>query len=218
METIFLYQEQAMRKSHWKLISGLLFVVMGSAALAQAPVTPKAQYTADSKAAQTRYEADKKLCNDEASSAARLQCRRDAKSEYDKVIASAKAQLAAASPASAPTTSKALCADCGKVTSVTESERKGESSPAGLIAGGVAGALLGNQVGGGSGKSLATIAGAAGGAYAGKKVEEKMNTHKVWIVHVRYEDGRTHQFEFNENPGLRSGDLVKNSGNSVVRY
>ena len=62
------------------------------------------------------------------------------------------------------------------------------------------------------------IAGAAGGAYAGKKVEEKMNTHKVWTVHVRYEDGRTQQFEFTENPGLRAGDQVKNSGNSVVRY
>jgi len=45
-----------------------------------------------------------------------------------------------------------------------------------------------------------------------------MNTHKVWTVQVRYEDGRTQQFEFNENPGLRTGDLVKNSGNSVVRY
>ena len=104
------------------------------------------------------------------------------------------------------------------MTAVAETEKKGESSPAGLIAGGVAGALLGNQVGGGSGKSLATIAGAAGGAYAGKKVEEKMNTHKVWTVHVRYEDGRTQQFEFTENPGLRAGDQVKNSGNSVVRY
>lgn len=207
-----------MSKSHLKLISGLLFAVMGSVALAQSTTAPKAQYSADSKAAQTRYEADKKLCNDEASSAARLQCRRDAKSEYDKAIASAKAQLAAASPASVPTTSKAVCADCGRVTAVNVTEKKGEGSPVGLIAGGVAGALLGNQVGGGSGKSLATIAGAAGGAYAGKKVEENMNTHKVWVVHVRYEDGRTHQFEFNENPGLRSGDLVKNSGNSVVRY
>ena len=172
---ISLYQEELMRTSHLALIGGLLLAFMGSAALAQTAMTPKAQYAADSKAAQSRYAADKKLCEDETSSAARLQCRRDAKFEYDKALASAKAQLAAATPASATPSSKAVCPDCGKVTSVTETERKGEGSPVGLIAGGVAGALLGNQVGGGSGKSLATIAGAAGGAYAGKKVEEKMN-------------------------------------------
>ena len=197
---------------------GLLLSVLASTVLAQTPVTPKAQYTADSKAAQGRYEADKKLCNDETSSPARLQCRRDAKSEYDKAIASAKAQLAATAPASSASAVKADCADCGKVISIAKAEKKGESSPVGLIAGGVAGALLGNQVGGGTGKSLATIAGAAGGAYAGKRVQENMNTYTVWKVKVRYEDGRTRDFEFTENPGLRAGDRVKNAENSVVRY
>ena len=202
----------------WIMTVGILLSFLASTALAQTPLTPKARYTADSKAAQTRYEADKKLCNDETSSPARLQCRRDAKSEFDKVIASAKAQLAAASPASSASAAEAICNDCGKVTSVTTAEKKGESSPVGLIAGGVAGALLGNQVGGGAGKSLATIAGAAGGAYAGKKVQENMNTHTVWNVKVRYEDGRTRDFEFTENPGLREGDRVKNAEKSVVRY
>jgi outer membrane lipoprotein SlyB len=199
-------------------IAGFFLSGLAMTASAQTPVTPKAQYAADSKVAQTRYEADKKLCNDETSSEARLQCRRDAKSEYDKVLATAKAQLAAASPAASASASQAVCADCGKVTAVNVIEKKGESSPVGLIAGGVAGALLGNQVGGGAGKSLATIAGAAGGAYAGKRVQENMNTHKVWNVKVRYEDGRTRSFEFTENPGLRAGDLVKKSGNSVARY
>lgn len=199
-------------------IAGLFLSGLAMAASAQTPLTPKAQYAADSKAALARYEADKKLCNDETSSEARLQCRRDAKSEYDKVLATAKAQLAAASPANSASAPKAVCVDCGKVSAVNVIEKKGESSPVGLIAGGVAGALLGNQVGGGTGKSLATIAGAAGGAYAGKKVQENMNTHKVWKVTVRYEDGRTGNFEFDENPGLRTGDLVKKSGNSVARY
>ena len=199
-------------------VAGLLLAGLALTASGQTPATPQAQDAADSKAALARYEADKKLCNDETSSPARLQCRRDAKSEYDKVMASAKAQLAAASPASSASESKAVCADCGKVSAVNVIEKKGESSPVGLIAGGVAGALLGNQVGGGTGKSLATIAGAAGGAYAGKKVQENMNTHKVWKVTVRYEDGQTRSFEFDENPGLRAGDRVKNADKSVVRY
>lgn len=41
----------------------------------------------------------------------------------------------------------------------------------GTIAGAVVGGLLGNQIGGGSGKKLATVAGAAGGAYAGRRIQ-----------------------------------------------
>ena len=39
--------------------------------------------------------------------------------------------------------------------------------------GAVVGGLLGHQVGGGSGKTLATIAGAAAGGYAGNKIQQK---------------------------------------------
>ena len=63
----------------------------------------KLTHTSDTKAAQARYESDKKLCNDETSSSARLQCRRDAKAEYDQAVAAAK-NRAAATPAPAPAT------------------------------------------------------------------------------------------------------------------
>ena len=53
----------------------LVLSVLTGIALAQTPASPKAQYTADSKVAMTRYDGDKKLCNDETSSTARLQCR-----------------------------------------------------------------------------------------------------------------------------------------------
>ena len=43
---------------------------------------------------------------------------------------------------------------------------------AGTAIGAVVGGLLGNQVGGGKGKTLATVAGAVGGGYAGNKIEE----------------------------------------------
>jgi uncharacterized protein YcfJ len=39
--------------------------------------------------------------------------------------------------------------------------------------GAVVGGLLGHQVGGGSGKTLATVAGAAAGGYAGNKIQQK---------------------------------------------
>jgi outer membrane lipoprotein SlyB len=110
------------------------------------------------------------------------------------------------------------CRDCGRVTAVTVAEKSGDSNAVGLIAGGVAGAVLGHQVGGGLGKDLATIAGAVGGAYAGKKIQENMNTQKVWTVSVKYHNGNSANFDFTQDPGLAVGDVVKNSGNTVVRY
>ena len=44
----------------------------------------------------------------------------------------------------------------------------------GSIIGAVAGGLLGNQIGGGDGQTVATVAGAAAGGYAGSKVQKNM--------------------------------------------
>jgi uncharacterized protein YcfJ len=189
--------------------------VGGNVALAESALTPKAQYEADSKKALARYEDDKKLCNDEASSSARLQCRRDAKTEYDKALADAKVRMGTAVKGEQ---AHASCTDCGKVTSVQVSEKEGEGSAVGMVAGGAVGALLGNQLGGGFGKDVATVAGAVGGAYAGKEIEKRVKTHKVWAVGVQYKDGSRHSFEFQDDPGLSVGDTVRKSGDSIVRY
>lgn len=50
---------------------------------------------------------------------------------------------------------------------------KDQHQIAGTAIGAVAGGLLGHQVGGGKGKTLATIGGAVAGGYAGKKVQER---------------------------------------------
>ncbi|MGN6283357.1 glycine zipper 2TM domain-containing protein, partial [Frateuria sp.] len=50
---------------------------------------------------------------------------------------------------------------------------------AGPALGAVAGGLLGHQVGGGKGKTLATVAGAVAGGYAGKKIQENRQEAKV---------------------------------------
>jgi uncharacterized protein YcfJ len=46
-------------------------------------------------------------------------------------------------------------------------------SPLGIGVGAVVGGLLGNQVGGGNGRTLATIAGAVGGGYVGNEVARR---------------------------------------------
>ncbi|HTD03842.1 glycine zipper 2TM domain-containing protein [Undibacterium sp.] len=196
-------------------IVSFMLASMG-AAYAQ-DLTPKQQYAADSKRASTRYADDKKLCAEETSSSVRMQCLRDARSEYNKSVADAKAAMKAAAPSSSSNNQAAICQDCGSVVSVNVSDKPGEGSALGLIAGGVAGALLGHQVGSGTGQDLATVAGAAGGAYAGRKVEQKVKSTKVWAVAVQYDNGNKNTFNFDHDPGLAVGDKVRNAGDSIVR-
>jgi uncharacterized protein YcfJ len=47
------------------------------------------------------------------------------------------------------------------------------NSPIGIGLGAVVGGLIGNQVGGGNGRTLATIAGAVGGGYVGNEVAKR---------------------------------------------
>ena len=191
----------------------VLAITLAALTCAAQAQTPKQHYNAETKRIATRYAEDKKLCAEETESSARMQCLRDAKSEFNKSNTQAKAAYKSAGSAKPA----ANCADCGRVTSVVLGEKKGEGGAVGLIAGGVAGALLGNQVGSGSGRKLATVAGAAGGAYAGKKVEEHARSSKQWTVNVEYEDGKHDSYVFEEDPGMMKGDQVKRSNGSIVR-
>ena len=186
--------------------------------LAQTITPPRSQYEVDSKLALTRYQEDQKVCKDVPDASARLQCYRDAKSEYDRAIKVAKAKRDAGSaPESARAGSNTACPDCARVVSISQVEREGEPSALGTIAGGIAGALLGRQIGGGTGQDLATVAGAAGGAYAGRQIEKKVSTHKAWIVTVQYPEGSRTDHEYAQDPGLRVGDLVRKTDQGFVR-
>ncbi len=109
------------------------------------------------------------------------------------------------------------CVDCGRVTAITVAEKPLQDATLGLVAGGVAGAVLGRQIGAGRGKDVATIAGAVGGAYAGKKIQENMGLQKNWTVSVTYNDGRSASFDFEQDPGLAVGDSVRRAGQTLVR-
>lgn len=171
-------------------------------------------YEAAKRQADTRYSEDQQLCADESTSARRMQCLRDAKDEHTRALAAARSKLDAANKSAQSTT---ICTACGKVTAVRVTEKDGKGSAVGVIAGGVAGALLGHQVGKGTGKDLATIAGAAGGAYAGHTIEGKMNKIKTWAVSVHFDNGEERVFNFDHDPGMVPGDPVKAAGSGIVR-
>jgi uncharacterized protein YcfJ len=188
----------------------ILLAAMLATAFATSHASAASQpYGQAGKEAAARYDSDKKLCADEREASLRMQCLRDAKTTYTKALDSARA--------SSQGNGHAVCADCGRVTSVHVTEQAGEGGALGVVAGGVAGALLGHQVGGGTGRDLATVAGAAGGAYAGNKVEQKMNAKKVWTVAVQYDNGHQARFTFDHDPAMVAGDKVRNAGHSIVR-
>jgi outer membrane lipoprotein SlyB len=114
------------------------------------------------------------------------------------------------------------CADCGTVESVTPVQRQGEVNGVavggttvglGTVAGGLIGGLLGNQVGGGNGKTAMTVLGAAGGAFAGNQVEKNMKKVTVYQVRVRMNDGSIRNVEVSS--ALAVGSKVIVEGNNL---
>ncbi len=120
-------------------------------------------------------------------------------------------------PAPVEQSQPALCNSCGRVTNVHTETRRGKSSGVGAVGGAVIGGLLGNQVGGGNGKKIATVAGAVGGGYAGNEIEKNHKSYTVWVVQIEERDGRLRRFERSNDPGLRVGDEVRLTQNGFER-
>lgn len=116
----------------------------------------------------------------------------------------------------APQAAPAQCLNCGMVESVRLVEYRGEASGVGAVAGGVAGALLGNQIGKGGGRTVMTIAGGAGGAYLGNEIEKNTKRSSGYQIKVRMSDGSLRTVRQQDVPGVRAGDRVRVSGGSVV--
>jgi len=100
------------------------------------------------------------------------------------------------------------CMNCGVVEAVNPIQQQAPTSGVGAAAGALLGGVLGHQVGGGNGKTLATIAGAVGGGLAGNAVEKNKNTTTGYEIIVRMEDGSRQRFIIKEQR-WRSGDHVR---------
>jgi outer membrane lipoprotein SlyB len=110
------------------------------------------------------------------------------------------------------------CRDCGVVRSVQQIQQKGGSSGGGAVIGGVLGGVLGHQIGSGRGNTVATIAGAAGGAVVGNEVERNRNSTTSWEVGVRMDSGNWRTLRYSSPPRVREGDRVRlvNGGRSLA--
>jgi outer membrane lipoprotein SlyB len=87
-----------------------------------------------------------------------------------------------------------VCAVCGRIEAVQAVQQAAPATGVGAVAGGVLGAVVGNQVGKGSGRTAATVLGAVGGGYVGHTVEQRTRTQTVYEVRVRMDDGSVRRF------------------------
>jgi len=101
----------------------------------------------------------------------------------------------------------------GTVESIRSQTVQNNNATCGALGGALIGGILGNQVGQGSGRTAATVVGAAGGAYAGNRMAS--GSTLVWIVGIRYDDGSLATIQQTSSPAVRIGDRVRVSNNGM---
>jgi len=148
------------------------------------------------KESDSRQAAEKKAASQERSREASQERSREASQERYRESSTKVAQAQ-------------ICYDCGRIESVRSVQTQAKPSGVGVVGGAVVGGLLGNQIGGGSGKTLATVAGAVGGGFAGNEIEKRTRTEANYEVTVRMEDGRTRTFPYDNQPNWNTGDRVR---------
>lgn len=109
------------------------------------------------------------------------------------------------------------CASCGSVISVRAVKEQGEAGMIGPGAGALLGGVLGNQIGHGHGKTIATVVGAGAGAAAGTEIERRYKSKTHYVVAVRMSDGRVRHFNYAAAPGVQAGDRVRVANGHLVR-
>ena len=96
------------------------------------------------------------------------------------------------------------------VQSVREVKDPGQHTGLGPIAGGIAGAVLGDQIGGkGNTRKVLAVLGAAGGAYAGREIEKHARATKHWEIDVRRDDGLQETVRSDVAPPYQPGERVR---------
>ena len=164
----------------------------GVAQVAAAPRTPESQII-DEKRPQALIAPSQVAINQGANGPAPMAAQQSSQGAQRGANGWAPAQLP--QPAQAVRAQAPACPTCGRVESVQAVEQAAPATGVGAVAGGVLGAVVGNQVGKGSGRTAATLLGAVGGGYVGHKVEQRTRTHTVYEVAVRMDDGSVRRFQ-----------------------
>lgn len=108
----------------------------------------------------------------------------------------------------------------GTIEAIQVSGGEARTSGAGAIVGGLVGALAGNQVGSGGGRTAATVAGGVGGALVGNRVEQNRNAEgqQMYSINVRMDNGEYRKVDQDSVYDLRVGNRVRIVDGRVYRY
>ncbi|WP_075795466.1 glycine zipper 2TM domain-containing protein [Massilia putida] len=108
----------------------------------------------------------------------------------------------------------------GTIESIQVTSGEGRTSGAGAIVGGLVGALAGNQVGSGGGRTAATVAGGVAGAAIGNRVEANRNgeAQQMYAVNIRLDNGEYRTVVQDNVYDLRVGNRVRIVDGRVYRY
>lgn len=97
----------------------------------------------------------------------------------------------------------------GQVESVREVQIEGTKSGVGTLAGGAIGGVLGNEVGAGTGRTLATIGVGLAGAVAGSAIEEGVTRQPGLEITVNLDNGQTLAITQAADESFVAGDRVR---------
>ena len=101
----------------------------------------------------------------------------------------------------------AACHECGVVESITAVKVQGQNNGVGAVAGGVGGALVGNQIAGRNNRALGGVVGAVGGGLLGNAIEKHQRTTTAYDVKVRMSDGSLRTVRESTSPAI--GEKVR---------
>ena len=106
------------------------------------------------------------------------------------------------------------------ISLISQNSPASTSIGAGAIAGAVVGGVLGHQVGGGTGNTVATVLGAAGGAYAGHELEKRNQAQQTnaYQLSVRLNNGSYQTITQANSNDIRVGDSVRIDNGVATRY
>ncbi|CAB3787291.1 hypothetical protein LMG28688_02434 [Paraburkholderia caffeinitolerans] len=111
--------------------------------------------------------------------------------------------------------SEAMDPNSGSVVAINAIQAPEPTTGIGAVGGAVAGGLIGNQIGGGRGRTIATIAGAIGGGFAGNGIEHEVRKATTYQVQVRMADGSYRNFTYSTPPQFAIGERVHVDGGGL---
>lgn len=111
----------------------------------------------------------------------------------------------------------------GRVSNIEVLQTQGQQAQGtgvGAVLGGVAGAVIGHQIGGGGGRDVATVIGAVGGAVAGNAIEKNRapGVSQAYRITVQLDKGGARAYDVPSYGDLRISDRVRIENGQLFRY